>query len=73
VEFVLRPEPAPAVATAVELAVAVTTRDDPSRVYESRWRLAALAEAVAGLSDWSDAEDGRYALSPRNTRGAIRA
>jgi hypothetical protein len=37
-------------------------------VYRSGWRRAAVLEAVKGVSP-----PGRYALSPRRTRGATRA
>jgi hypothetical protein len=59
-ELRLRPDPLPAVARAVELAVTATTHGDPARLYESRWRLAALVDATAGSADPSGADDGRY-------------
>jgi len=73
VELTLVPEPAPEVARAVELAAASEALDSASDAYRSRWREAALAEAVATLRDRGEPEPGRYALSPRSTRGAMRA
>jgi len=73
VHLSLVPEPAPEVAQVVELAVAADARDDRARVYDSRWRLAGLFEGTAGSADRDDAESRRYALSPRSTRGAMRA
>ena len=67
VKLTLQPEPPPAVAKAVELAVAEAITHGSSGAYASRWRRAALAEATAAVPARGAAERERLgALTAQN-------
>ncbi len=60
-------------AVAAALTAACVELGPVATQYRSAWRLAALAESVERGGTEPAPGDDRYALSPRSTRGAMRA